>query len=202
MATLSIVARRPQTAAAISMAGWHARARRVPSPNADERPAGTGVELIVIHSISLPPGQFGGPHVTQLFTNRLDAAAHPFFAEIAGLRASAHFFISRSGALTQFVSTPRRAWHAGASAWRGRTRCNDFSIGIELEGTGDVHYTVRQYRRLATLARQLCVRHPGICGVAGHDEVAPGRKTDPGPAFDWRRFMRESGLPQRFRDLA
>lgn len=201
LTTLNPATRRPKRAVAISAAGWHARARRVPSPNADERPADGGVELIVIHNISLPPGQFGGPHVARLFTNRLDAAAHPYFAQIAGLRVSAHFFIARSGALTQFVRTARRAWHAGASAWRGRARCNDFSIGIEIEGADHLPYTARQYRRLATLARQLCARHPGICGVAGHDEVAPGRKTDPGPAFDWQRFMRESGLPQGFRGL-
>lgn len=201
MTALGTAARPPQRSLAISAAGWHARAHRIPSPNADDRPVAASVELIVIHNISLPPGQFGGPHVARLFTNRLDAAAHPFFAHIAGLRVSAHFYIARSGALTQFVSTERRAWHAGASAWRGRVRCNDFSVGIELEGADTVSYTARQYQRLATLARHLCTRHPGICGVAGHDEVAPGRKTDPGPAFDWQRFMQESGLPQGFRSL-
>lgn len=195
-------ARAPQRASAISNAGWHARARRLPSPNADSRPAGTAIELIVIHNISLPPGQFGGTHVARLFTNRLDPAGHPFFAQIAGLRVSAHFLIARSGELTQFVSTARRAWHAGTSSWRGRTHCNDFSVGIELEGADAVPYTAVQYRRLASLARTLRLRHPGLLGVAGHSEVAPDRKTDPGAAFDWARFMRESGLPQGFRSLA
>lgn len=201
MSTAGGLRRRAPRAAAISAAGWHRRARRVSSPNADQRPAECTVGLILIHNISLPPGQFGGPHVARLFTNRLDPAAHPFFARIAGLRVSAHFLIARSGALTQFVSTARRAWHAGASSWRGRTHCNDFSVGIELEGADDLPYTARQYRRLASLARHLCRRYPGIYGVAGHSEVAPGRKTDPGPAFDWQRFMRESGLRQGFRSL-
>ena len=186
----------------ISPTGWYRRARRLRSPNCDGRPSDAVTQLIVIHNISLPPGKFGGPDVERLFTNRLRASDHPVYADIAALRVSAHFFIRRSGVLVQFVSTADRAWHAGASAWRGRERCNDFSIGIELEGADDLPYTERQYGRLAALVRALVARYPLIYGVAGHAEIAPGRKTDPGPAFDWTRFMAQSGLPQRFRDLA
>ena len=187
---------------AINLAGWHVRARRVGSPNVDGRPGGAAIELIVIHNISLPPGQFGGRAVEQLFTNRLQADAHPYFAQVAHLRVSAHFFISRDGRLTQFASTNRRAWHAGVSRWRGRDRCNDFSIGIELEGTDLRPYTAKQYARLARLIRALVCRYPAIQAVAGHADIAPGRKSDPGPAFDWARLAAESGLPQRFRKLA
>ncbi len=186
----------------INLAGWHVRARRVASPNVDGRPGGVAIELIVIHNISLPPGQFGGRAVEQFFTNRLRADAHPYFAQIAQLRVSAHFFITRDGRLTQFASTNRRAWHAGVSHWRGRDRCNDFSVGIELEGTDVRPYTAKQYVRLARLIRALVCRYPAIRGVAGHADIAPGRKTDPGPAFDWARLAAESGLPQRFRTLA
>ena len=192
----------PVRTGVFSDAGWHARARRVPSPNADDRPAGTRVELVVIHNISLPPGRFGGDAVERLFTNTLSAMDHPYYAGIAALKVSAHFFISRTGALTQFVSTDHRAWHAGVSSWRRRGRCNDFSVGIELEGTDEHPYTLKQYRRLAALNRALIGRYPSIQGVCGHSEIAPGRKTDPGQAFDWRRFMVQSGLPQRFRRLA
>ena len=186
---------------AINRTGWHARARRVASPNVDDRPGGAAIELIVIHNISLPPGQFGGRAVEHLFTNRLSADAHPYFAQIAHLRVSAHFFITRDGRLTQFTSTNRRAWHAGVSRWRGRDRCNDFSVGIELEGTDQRPYTAKQYARLARLIRALVRRYPAIRGVAGHADIAPGRKTDPGPAFDWARLTAESGLPQGFRTL-
>ena len=185
----------------ISRAGWHPRAVRTPSSNADARPRGVTIDLLVIHNISLPPGVFGGDAVTRLFTNRLDVSEHPYYAGLGGLRVSAHFLVSRNGALAQFVSTEKRAWHAGASRWRGRAHCNDFSVGIELEGTDDLAYTVRQYQRLAVLTRVLAARYPSIAGVAGHSEIAPGRKTDPGPAFDWNRFMRESGLPQGFRSF-
>ena len=171
----------------LDAAGWHRRATRRRSPNCDERPAGTAVTLLVVHGISLPPGKFGGDAVERLFTNRLDPTAHPYFAGLEGLRVSAHFFIRRDGALLQFVPCERRAWHAGASSWRGRERCNDFSIGVELEGTDTRPYTARQYRRLARLVRALRSRYP-IADVAGHSDVAPGRKTDPGPAFDWRRL--------------
>ena len=184
-----------------STLGWYQRARHICSSNADDRPVGTQVELLVIHNISLPPGKFGGNSVEQLFTNSLDPDAHPYFAGIVALRVSAHFLISRAGALTQFVSTDRRAWHAGMSSWRNRAGCNDFSVGIELEGTDQIPYTFKQYRRLGSLSRALVECYPSITGVAGHNEIAPGRKTDPGPAFDWRRFMAQSGLPQRFRNL-
>jgi AmpD protein len=171
----------------LDAAGWHRRAARRRSPNCDDRPPGTRVTLLVVHGISLPPGRFGGDAVERLFTNRLDPAAHPYFAGLAGLRVSAHFFIRRDGALLQFVPCERRAWHAGASSWRGRERCNDFSIGVELEGTDTRPYTARQYLRLARLVGALRSRYP-IADLAGHSDIAPGRKSDPGPAFDWRRL--------------
>lgn len=175
--------------------GWLAGARRVRSPNADQRPPGSEISLIVVHGISLPPGQFGGDAILRLFQNRLDPAGHPAYASIAGLRVSAHFLIRRDGALVQFVPCTLRAWHAGASRWRGRERCNDFSIGIELEGTDLRPYTGRQYRRLAALVRRIRNRWPAA-DLAGHSDIAPGRKTDPGPAFDWERFrgMLDAGL--------
>jgi AmpD protein len=160
--------------------------RYVPSPNHDERPCGTQIELLVIHGISLPPGEFGGPAVIELFTNRLDPAAHPYFATVAGQRVSAHFLIRRDGELIQFVPCSGRAWHAGASDWRGRGRCNDFSIGIELEGSDDAPYEETQYEALAELCRALRGRYP-IADIVGHSDIAPGRKTDPGPYFDWAR---------------
>jgi len=157
------------------------------------------VELVVLHNISLPPGRFGGPGVEQLFTNRIDPDQHPFYREIAGLRVSAHFFLRRDGTLVQFVSCRQRAWHAGVSRWRGREKCNDFSIGIEIEGTDERPYTQRQYARLRGLVALLAAAFPSIGGVAGHSEIAPGRKTDPGPSFDWARFMREAGVPRAWR---
>jgi AmpD protein len=161
----------------------------IASPNQDERPADAAITLIVIHGISLPPGQWGGDDIVRLFTNRLAPSAHPSYAAIAPLRVSAHFLIRRGGALIQFVDCARRAWHAGASSWRGRARCNDYSIGIELEGTDMRPYTARQYARLARLVRVLRERYP-IEDVVGHSDVAPGRKTDPGPAFDWPRLRK------------
>jgi AmpD protein len=182
---------RPRTGSspggAIDDAGWHRHATRRRSPNCDDRPPGLPIDLLVIHGISLPPGRFGGDAVERLFTNRLDPAAHPYYAGLAGLRVSAHFLIRRDGTLLQFVPCGRRAWHAGASSWRGRERCNDFSIGVELEGTDTRPYTARQYERLARLVRALQRRYP-IVDLAGHSDVAPGRKTDPGPAFDWQRL--------------
>ena len=169
--------------------GRAGRARRIDSPNRDQRPPGTAITLVVVHGISLPPGRFGGDAIERLFTNRLDPAAHPYFATIAPLRVSAHFLVRRDGRLLQFVTCARRAWHAGASAWRGRERCNDFSIGIELEGTDTVAYTRAQYRTLGRIVRALARRYP-IEQVVGHSDVAPGRKTDPGPAFDWARLAR------------
>ena len=161
--------------------------RFVASPNCDERPAGCAIDLLVIHHISLPPGEFGGPGIEALFLNRLDPAAHPDYAPIAGIRVSAHFLIRRDGELVQFVPCSKRAWHAGESLWKGRTRCNDFSVGVELEGTGEVSYTDAQYDRLADLTRALKQRY-GITDIAGHSDVAPGRKRDPGPSFDWKRY--------------
>ncbi|MBX3666681.1 MAG: 1,6-anhydro-N-acetylmuramyl-L-alanine amidase AmpD [Burkholderiales bacterium] len=160
----------------------------IPSPNCDERPEDAAVELLVIHNISLPPGVFGGDAVIDLFMNRLDPQAHPYFAAIAALRVSAHFFIRRDGALLQFVPCAKRAWHAGQSSWRGRERCNDFSVGIELEGADDVAFSDAQYERLGALARALYARYP-IAASVGHADIAPGRKTDPGPCFDWNRYL-------------
>jgi AmpD protein len=162
-------------------------ARYIPSPNCDARPAGCPISLLVIHHISLPPGEFGGPGVVDFFTNRLRPAAHPYYATVAGMKVSAHFLIRRDGALLQFVPCGGRAWHAGESKWRGRARCNDFSIGIELEGTGEAPFTGLQYRQLARLTRALRARYP-IRDIAGHSDIAPGRKSDPGPSFDWARY--------------
>ncbi len=181
--------------------GWHRQARRVPSPNHDARPPGAVPELLLIHHISLPPGRFSGDAIERLFTNTLDPAADPSFAELAPLRVSAHFLIRRRGELLQFVSCDARAWHAGVSLFLGRERCNDFSIGVELEGTGERRYTEAQYRVLGRLTRALAGRWP-LRHVAGHSDVAPGRKTDPGPSFDWSRFepvARACGLQRPFR---
>lgn len=172
--------------------GLLAAARQVPSPNQDARPPGAEAELIVIHSISLPPGEFGGPWIDRLFTNRLDPARHPYFAEVHGLKVSAHLLIRRDGALVQYVPFHRRAWHAGQSCWQGRNCCNDFSIGIELEGTDSGGYTTAQYRRLAVAIRALCRAYPALSAarLARHSDIAPGRKNDPGPGFDLARLDR------------
>lgn len=167
--------------------GWLPFVRRVPSPNCDARPAGTLVDLIVIHAISLPPDEFGGPGIVELFTNRLDPEAHPYYAAIHDLRVSAHFLVRRDGELVQFVSCSQRAWHAGVSSWRGCGACNDFSLGIELEGCDSMAFTDPQYATLNRLLEELRARHP-IVDVVGHSDVAPGRKTDPGPCFDWTRL--------------
>ncbi len=160
---------------------------QMPSPNCDERPADAQVELLVIHNISLPPGKFGGPGIIDLFTNQLDPAAHPYYAQIAGNRVSAHVLVRRDGVAIQFVSLAKRAWHAGVSTWCGRERCNDFSIGIELEGADDIPFAAVQYERLAQLTCALKVRFP-IADIVGHADIAPGRKTDPGPCFDWPHY--------------
>jgi AmpD protein len=160
------------------------------SPHFDDRPEGEKVTLLVIHSISLPPGEFGGNWIDDLFMGTLDPQAHPYFAEIEGLEVSAHFLIRRDGTLVQYVPTDKRAWHAGASSWKGRERCNDFSIGVELEGADDVPFAEPQYETLARLRDDLEKRY-GKLEVAGHNEIAPGRKTDPGPWFDWSRFRHE-----------
>ena len=164
--------------------------RHLPSPNCDERPAASELELVVIHSISLPEGGFGTPHVEALFCNCLDVDAHPSFPEIARLRVSAHVLIRRDGELVQFVPLTKRAWHAGVSCYAGRDRCNDFSIGIELEGCDWQPFEERQYRRLASLVRLLMAAWPAIDAdrLVGHSDIAPGRKTDPGPHFDWRKL--------------
>ncbi|MGB5080090.1 MAG: 1,6-anhydro-N-acetylmuramyl-L-alanine amidase AmpD [Burkholderiales bacterium] len=159
-------------------------AQQAPSPNFDERPEATAVTLLVVHNISLPPGEFGGEGVVGLFTNTLDFAAHPYYETLRELKVSAHFLVRRDGGLLQFVACSKRAWHAGESNWRGHERCNDFSIGVELEGTDDQAYADPQYRRLAELAAVLRRRYP-VIDVVGHADIAPGRKTDPGPAFDW-----------------
>ncbi len=167
--------------------GWCAGVRRADCSNFDARPPGTEVSLLVIHNISLPPGEFGGAWVEDLFANRLDCDAHPYFDQLRGLRVSAHFLIRRDGRIVQFVSTEDRAWHAGVSAFNGRERCNDFSIGIEIEGSDEAEFCDAQYRSLKSLAAALLRRHP-ISDVRGHEHIAPGRKTDPGPHFDWTRF--------------
>lgn len=170
--------------------GQIVEARLIPSPNQDARPGGVEPDLIVIHCISLPPGQFGGPHIEELFTNCLDPAAHSYFGEICGLEVSAHVLIRRNGEILQFVPFHQRAWHAGASCHEGREACNDFSIGIELEGTDDGEFDSRQYDSLAVLVDELTNRYPGLCSdrIVGHSEIAPGRKTDPGPGFDWNQL--------------
>ena len=162
--------------------------RIVESPNHDERPPGTEISLIVLHSISLPPGEYGGDAIERLFTNCLDPEAHPYFREICHLKVSAHFLVRRDGSVIRFVPPARRAWHAGVSSWRGRERCNDFSIGIELEGAEDQAFAEPQYESLAALVRDLRSRYP-IRDIAAHSDVAPDRKTDPGARFDWRRLL-------------
>lgn len=177
--------------------GWICGERWVPSPNCDARPAGASLDLIVVHGISLPPGRFGGPWIDDLFTNHLDPAAHPYFATLAHLEVSAHLLISRQGHITQYVGFEQRAWHAGVSSYRGRERCNDFSIGIELEGADDVPYEDVQYASLARVVRALRNHYPTLARapIVGHSDIAPGRKTDPGPAFDWPRCRRLIELP-------
>ncbi|MEO8629094.1 MAG: 1,6-anhydro-N-acetylmuramyl-L-alanine amidase AmpD [Betaproteobacteria bacterium] len=168
------------------------RARFLPSPNYDRRPVPGDISLLVIHSISLPPGSFGGTAIADFFRNRLDYSAHPYFETLRELQVSSHFLIARSGALDQFVGCELRAWHAGASQWRGRVRCNDFSVGIELEGTEESGYTDAQYAELAQLTVEIR-KHYVIADIAAHSEIAPGRKTDPGPSFDWTRYRSSIG---------
>lgn len=159
----------------------------IPSPNCDDRPDGE-IGLLVIHNISLPPGEFGGDAVQQLFTNTLKACDHPYYQAIANLKVSAHFFVRRDGGITQFVPCSKRAWHAGISCWQGRERCNDFSIGIELEGCDTAPFADAQYIALTHLTLALRSRYPA-CGITGHSNIAPLRKTDPGPYFDWQRYL-------------
>ncbi|HSH41678.1 MAG TPA: 1,6-anhydro-N-acetylmuramyl-L-alanine amidase AmpD [Arenicellales bacterium] len=173
--------------------------RWAPSPNFDQRPAGARINALVVHCISLPPGRYGGGEIERFFHNRLDHHEHPYFEEIRGMRVSAHFLVERSGRPVQFVSTLDRAWHAGRSVLHGVEEVNDFSIGIELEGVDDDGFTEDQYASLAALSRALLDAYPEIdCSrVVGHCDIAPGRKTDPGPGFDWRRYQREAGFAGR-----
>ncbi|XTZ37688.1 1,6-anhydro-N-acetylmuramyl-L-alanine amidase AmpD [Salmonella enterica] len=169
--------------------GWLVEARRVPSPHFDCRPDDEPPSLLVVHNISLPPGEFGGPWIDALFTGTLDPSAHPYFAGIAQLRVSAHCLIRRDGEIVQYVPFDKRAWHAGVSCYQGRERCNDFSIGIELEGTDNQPYSDAQYRQLAAVTQTLIELYPAIAdNMTGHSDIAPERKTDPGAAFDWAKF--------------
>ncbi len=168
--------------------GWFSGVRRLASPNRDKRPSHTRINLLVIHNISLPPDQFGGPGIDQLFTNTLPHAAHPYYEQLRGVRVSAHFLIRRTGEIVQYVSCHQRAWHAGVSVWQGRERCNDFSIGIELEGSDFIPFTELQYRRLSYLSKRLKNAFP-LRNIVGHADIAPQRKTDPGPCFDWQRYL-------------
>lgn len=163
------------------------------SPNCDARPDDVRIDLLVVHNISLPPGEFGGDHIRQLFTNELNPEEHPYFQKIHQLKVSSHLLIDRYGEIVQFVPFTMRAWHAGVSSWQGRERCNDYSIGIELEGTDELAYEEVQYMRLVGVVHRLQQIFPGITNdrIVGHSDIAPGRKTDPGPAFDWQRFRRE-----------
>jgi N-acetyl-anhydromuramoyl-L-alanine amidase len=178
-------------------AGWWSRARRIASPNFGPRPAGTAIELALIHSISLPPGEYGADGIERLFTNTLDWDAHPYYQRIRGLTVSAHFVIRRDGELLQFVSCDERAWHAGRSSWQGREECNDYSIGIELEGLEGERFDDVQYVTLVRLLRALVRRYP-VRAIAGHEHVAPGRKIDPGPGFDWPRLAALLRLSARY----
>lgn len=169
---------------------WLNTAQRVPSPNCSDRPLDGDISLLVIHSISLPPGEFGGPHIDALFCNHLDGKAHPYFADICALKVSAHLLIRRDGSLVQYVPFNLKAWHAGRSSYAGREECNDFSIGIELEGSDDTYFTGIQYEQLAAVSRLLLHHYPALSPerITGHSDIAPGRKTDPGPCFDWVRY--------------
>lgn len=177
--------------------GWYRHARRLDSPNFGPRPAGAQLDLLLLHSISLPPGQYGTGCVQQLFTNTLDWDAHAYFQGIRGLRVSAHFFVARGGELWQFVSCDDRAWHAGTSHYRGRDNCNDDSIGIELEGLEGQHFEAAQYETLASLGAALMQRYP-VSHIAGHEHVAPDRKQDPGAGFDWPHLQKMLGAPDRY----
>ena len=178
----------PTSSFYIDEQGWCAQVRQLPSPNYTARPDDACIDLLVIHNISLPAGVFGLQHVDDLFLNQLDYAAHPSFASLQGVEVSSHFFIDRAGQITQFVATTERAWHAGLSEFQGRSACNAFSIGIELEGTDDTDFTQAQYQSLIPLTRAIQLRHP-IAHIVGHSDIAPGRKTDPGPHFNWAHYQ-------------
>lgn len=172
--------------------GWYSVAQAVPSPNFGPRPTGVAIDLLVLHSISLPPGEYGGPQIEQLFTNTLDFDAHPYFQTLRGLQVSAHFVLRRDGRLLQFVSCDDRAWHAGVSSWNGRSQCNDNAIGIELEGLEGTAFAPVQYPALAQLVQAIAQRYP-IAQIVGHEHIAPGRKHDPGTGFDWRHLQQLIG---------
>ena len=176
--------------------GWIDGVRHVASPNFDVRPEESEVDLLVIHNISLPPGEFGGPYIEQLFCNQLDPQAHPYFADIAHLKVSSHFLIRRDGEIIQFVAINQRAWHAGESSFCGQTACNNFSIGIELEGTDELPFTEAQYQALTELTQLMMQAYPAITPdrITGHSDIAPGRKTDPGMAFDWTRYKQNLAI--------
>ena len=184
------------TATASWQSGWYRFARRLDSPNFGPRPPGASIDLVVVHSISLPPGLYGGDEVQQLFTNTLDWNAHPHFKTIEGMQVSSHFYIRRGGELWQFVSCDDRAWHAGTSSWRGRENCNDDSVGIELEGLEGDAFEQAQYETLADLATAIAQRYP-IAHIAGHEHIAPGRKRDPGDGFDWAALQRSLAWPRQ-----
>ncbi len=187
----------PSDSSALWQGGWYRHARALASPNVGPRPANAQIDLVVVHSISLPPGEFGNGNVQRLFTNQLDWDAHPYFQGIRGLKVSSHFFIARTGALWQFVACGDRAWHAGESAYRGRGQCNDDSIGIELEGLEGSPFETLQYDTLAGLCAALLQTYP-IAHIAGHEHIAPGRKQDPGPGFNWILLKNALALPDRF----
>lgn len=187
----------PDALPALWRDGWYRFARQLTSPNRGPRPAGAQVDLLVVHSISLPPGDYGGDQVQQLFTNALDWNAHPYFKGIEGITVSSHFYIRRGGELWQFVSCDERAWHAGASRYRGRADCNDDSIGIELEGLEGESFEPAQYEALAALCAAIAQRYP-VQHVAGHEHIAPGRKRDPGPGFDWQHLRQSLAWPQQY----
>ncbi len=186
----------PEAVSALWRGGWYRYARALTSPNFGPRPASACIDLIVIHSISLPPGEFGNGQVQRLFTNQLDWDAHPYFQSLRGLQVSSHFFITRCGELWQFVSCDARAWHAGESGYRGKNNCNDDSIGIELEGLEGGLFEAAQYETLASVCAAL-LRHYPITYLAGHEHIAPGRKQDPGPGFEWSRLQDSLGLPAK-----
>jgi N-acetyl-anhydromuramoyl-L-alanine amidase len=186
-----------EPAAALWQAGWYGFARRQASPNFGTRPQGAQIDLIVVHSISLPPGQYGGDAVQRLFTNTLDWNAHPYYKSIEGMQVSAHFYIRRDGELWQFVDCGDRAWHAGRSHYRGRSECNDDSIGIELEGLEGERFEAAQYETLSGLCAAIAQRYP-IAHIAGHEHIAPGRKRDPGAGFDWACLQRSLALPAAY----
>lgn len=197
----SVFTHASEAAATLHASGRISAALWRPSPNFGARPAVSQISLIVVHCISLPPGQFGGPEIEDFFCNRLDSKAHPYFQTIATMTVSAHLLIRRDGALIQFVSLLDRAWHAGRSCFRGQGECNDFSIGIELEGSDEVPYTEDQYQALSAVCQQIMAAWPdiGVDEITGHSDIAPGRKTDPGPAFDWPRLHQRLAKPTKDR---